>query len=145
MSRTEKSQTESLEIRQAKATAVADYIEGEEREAESLRHDEVTTEVVNVIRDMSLYKEFKSVPEIDNALTQMDVHLTEEMPYTYEYGFDDSGELSQLQQQAQTALNKSIGTPSEPLARATLNTINRASHDVLAELAGEEDAENTRF
>ncbi len=142
----ENSQEESLEIRQAKATAVADYIAGEEREAEALRESDVTVEVANVIKNMSLYKEFVDMPILDSAFVELDVHIVGgNQVHGNEYDFDDVAELADLQEQSQRALNQSIGTPSEKLARAALAEINAKSHDILAEFAGETSAEDTRF
>ncbi len=146
MSRTERSSTLTTRERQLKATAVADYQAEQEQKAEDLRASEVTDVVADVIKDMSLYKEFKEIPILDSTFVELDVHIVGgNQVHENKYEFDDVAELADLQERGQSALNVSIGTPSEPLARAALAEINAKSHDILATFAGEDNAENTRF
>ena len=127
------SRVDSLEVKQAKIEAVEQYKEEQAQERENINGSDASTEIARVITDMSLYKAFEETPEIDHALVGMDSHIIEE-PYDSRYGFDDAGELAQLKESAQTALNKSIGTPVEGLARATFDTITRREGQILADL-----------
>ncbi len=125
---------DSLEMRQAKIQAVEDYKSEQEQERQNINTSEVSHQIVDVIQDMSLYKEFKNTPAIDQAFVEIDSHMIDSA-YDNQYGFDDVKELADLKDKAQSALNMSIGTPVEGLARATFNTITREEGQILADLA----------
>ncbi len=128
------SRTDTLEVKQAKLAAIEEYKEEQAVERANINNSDASHEVAGVIRDMSLYEAFENTQEIDHALVELDSHLVDE-PYGSRYPFDDEAELAQLKESAQTALNRSIGTPVEPLARATFNTIVREEGQILADLA----------
>ncbi len=128
------SNVDSLEIKQAKLNAIAEYKETQAQERANINNSDASHEVASVITDMTLYKAFAETPEIDHALVEMDSHIVDD-PYDTRYDFDDEGELAILKEKAQTALNRSINTPVEPLARATFNTIVREEGQILADLA----------
>ncbi len=128
------SRVDSLEMKQAKIEAVEKYKEEQATERANINHSDVSHGVIDVIKDMSLYEVFTDTPEIDQAFVQIDSHMVADA-YDNRYGFDSDAELAQLKESAQTALNMSIGTPVEGLARATFDTIVRSEGQILADLA----------
>ncbi len=143
---TEESQTESLEIRQAKLRAVEAYKEEQALERQTIDHSSASHLVVGVIKDMSLYKAFEDTEAIDYEFNVIDSHMVAD-PYSERFNFDSGQggiqELAELQEKAEKAYNASVGTPTEQLAKATLKTINDASGDILADLVF--DAESQTF
>ncbi len=139
------SRTDSLAIKQAKLNARAELLDEQEAERATLSHDDASYAMAGVIRDMSLYSVFKEdMGEIDAALGEIDSHIADLREYPY--GFDDIGEIQQLKDDSQSALNMSLGTPTEATARAVFNTINRHAPDIVAELVQlSEDSEGIVF
>ncbi len=110
MSRVEESQVESLEVRQAKLQAVADYKkELEVRELDELGAD-LGIELQDVMDEISLYSAFANqLTGINGALVEEDIAI---VPYhRYKYGFEDVKEVQELADRAERFRNRTNGHP----------------------------------
>ncbi len=124
----------------AKAEVADEAIE----RTEELNNGRAATSVAAVLQTMSMYQAFEHTAEIDHEFTELNAHKTAD-DYNHDMFFDSSEEIAELQRRAQVALNRSVGTRTENLARATLNTINKVAPDVLAELVSDSDYEGVVF
>ena len=81
---------------------------------------------------------------INQELGSLDSHV--KLPHSFQFGFDDIGEIQRLKDDAQSNYNQSIGTPVEPVAREVLKAVSRIAPDIVSELVGlSENAEQMTF
>lgn len=141
----EESQVDSLEIRRAKADAIAQYEDNKEIDRQAIIGDEVSIELASLVDDMSLYGEFKdSMGGINHEAGEIDSHINP--AHSFQFGFDDVGEIQELKDKAQRVYNSSIGTPTEHVARVAFETVSAKAPNIVAELVRlSEDAESQTF
>jgi len=145
MSRTEDTQVDSLEIRQAKLQGRADY----EAELEDKAYNEAGEDVEFEIKaTMDYFTQFKvfegKLENINGALVENDMYI--EPKATYRHGVDDVEELETFKQHAQDLVNQARGTRHENTANAISAMVTAEIPDLLQELVMlSEDSESMTF
>lgn len=131
----EDSQTETLDIRQAKLQAVEDYKKEVEEQATAGIEMEALDTIKDVVHEMTLYKTFAGEPmnAVSGSMIEMGVSMQTDPERQYQYGFDDIQELQDLKDRAADALNKAKGTKAESLAKQVFKAVEIAGYENLTE------------
>ena len=127
MSFVEESSLDSVEVKQIKANAVAEYQEEQEAEADERFMGDVSLELEDLADEMSYYSVFADKLEnVNGALVE------QELEYQMSGDFNDELELDvlvELSDRAERAFNSSVGTVMEPIARAFKQSVDNVSLD----------------